>query len=959
MKRIALTLFVFAMALQGVQAQPNLNFKRVVVNWPTIELYFSVGCNGNPAYNMAKQDFRIFENGKEVPDFTLWCPDPQVRCAISVALVFDASGSMSGAANTSAKAAGHSFIDQMDGVSDEATIIYFNTSVVVAQQMTTLKPLLYSAVDGLPAGGGTAVWDGTYRGLTELVNNGVNQCRAVIVMADGQDNASSHTPAEIISLANRERIRVFTIGLGPNVSASELEMIALLTGGRYYQTPTPAQMTAIYNEITTIIYQGFQECVITYDRSCADGGMRTVELQLTNFCGGTDVKTKSYRAPLDTTTFSNLHMRIDDVIGGSNATVKVPITLLTPMNNQLFYPFELEIEYDMQLLTYQGISFPAGSPLEVNPFMQSPTGTGVLFSWTGRKTYSGQGIMAELEFTTASVQDSADAFVRAVHAGFDQGCLLPQIEDGNVKIYNGPPITVHGPTTICEGDSVWLEAPTGFSSYLWSTGDTTRVITVFKEGNYSVTVKDATGHALPSSGVTITVYPLPTPMLNVSDTLRLCTGGSFTLGLQDTTRFTDYSWSNGGSLSSTVVTTPGNYYVTVTGLTGCQGTSDTLVVLSEDLDVRLNQPGTFEFCEGDTLVLDAGEYATYNWSNGESSRSIVVHESGSYFVSVVNAAGCTGVSDTAHVTVNPAPEPQITPAGSTVVCRGDSITLDAGAGYSSYKWNTGEETQTITVSNLGTFTVRVTNASGCEGVSRPVQVSVVDHPKPSIIVMGQAQICEGDSVTLDAGTGYETYLWSTGATTRRITVHQAGSYFVDVALAAGCEGRSDTVDVIVHPRPNKPVISRSDDELTSSESATGYQWFLDGNAIAGATSQSYTAVNTGSYRVVATNAFGCSTQSDPYDVNVLDVRRPSRQAAFHAYPDPNDGILQLVASADNPVQWDITVTNVLGQRYYTSHEARPLQSLRQTIDIQSAPPGLYILRVQAGAESWTKRIIRR
>ncbi|MBR9977786.1 MAG: hypothetical protein KFH87_06815, partial [Bacteroidetes bacterium] len=44
-----------------VDAQPNLNFKRVTANWPTIELYFSVGCDGNPAYNMAKQDFKIYE----------------------------------------------------------------------------------------------------------------------------------------------------------------------------------------------------------------------------------------------------------------------------------------------------------------------------------------------------------------------------------------------------------------------------------------------------------------------------------------------------------------------------------------------------------------------------------------------------------------------------------------------------------------------------------------------------------------------------------------------------------------------------------------------------------------------------------------------------------------------------------------------------------------------------------
>jgi copper homeostasis protein CutC len=73
-----------------------------------------------------------------------------------------------------------------------------------------------------------------------VINNGVNQCRAVIALTDGGDNASTRTVAEIISLANRHRIRVFTIGLGSGINATELEQIALLTGGRYYQTPNAA-----------------------------------------------------------------------------------------------------------------------------------------------------------------------------------------------------------------------------------------------------------------------------------------------------------------------------------------------------------------------------------------------------------------------------------------------------------------------------------------------------------------------------------------------------------------------------------------------------------------------------------------------------------------------------------------------------------------------------------------------
>ncbi|PLX31758.1 MAG: hypothetical protein C0600_04815, partial [Ignavibacteria bacterium] len=179
---IVTVLVLFLMPLGKADAQPNLNFKRITVNWPTIELYFSVGCNGNPAYNMSKQDFNIFENGALIQDFTLWCPDPTIRCGISVSLVFDASGSMSGSGNEGAKIAGRAFVDLMDGTLDEAAIIWFNTMVNIQQQMTTIKPLLYSAVDALPAGGGTAVWDGCYAGIIELINNGVNQCRAVIVM---------------------------------------------------------------------------------------------------------------------------------------------------------------------------------------------------------------------------------------------------------------------------------------------------------------------------------------------------------------------------------------------------------------------------------------------------------------------------------------------------------------------------------------------------------------------------------------------------------------------------------------------------------------------------------------------------------------------------------------------------------------------------------------------------------
>ena len=63
--------------------------------------------------------------------------------------------------------------------------------------MTTVKPILHSAVDALPSTGGTAIWDGIHAGIIELINNGANPCRTVIAMTDGGDNASTHSAVAV------------------------------------------------------------------------------------------------------------------------------------------------------------------------------------------------------------------------------------------------------------------------------------------------------------------------------------------------------------------------------------------------------------------------------------------------------------------------------------------------------------------------------------------------------------------------------------------------------------------------------------------------------------------------------------------------------------------------------------------------------------------------------------------
>jgi Mg-chelatase subunit ChlD len=291
-------LLALIMVCSTAYAQPILNFKRVIVNWPTIELYFSVTCDGNPAYNMTKQDFRILEDNTEIQDFTLWCPDPTVRSGVSVAMVMDASASMSASWRPMVKGAGHAFVDLLDGVIDEAAILFFNQAIHVQQHMTTVKPMLHSAVDALYASGIAASMDGIYAGVLEVINSGVNPSRAVIALTDGHERTSTHTASEIVDLAKQHHIKIFIIGLGDDINTSLLQTIAEQTGARYYEGPDMRQLAAIYYEISTILFNGSQECLITYQGQCADSSRRTVELTLPNFCGGEDAANRVNTVPL-------------------------------------------------------------------------------------------------------------------------------------------------------------------------------------------------------------------------------------------------------------------------------------------------------------------------------------------------------------------------------------------------------------------------------------------------------------------------------------------------------------------------------------------------------------------------------------------------------------------------------------------------------------------------------------
>jgi hypothetical protein len=434
---------------QQAQAQPVLNFQRVINNQPTVELYMTVGCEGMQSYFTDKRFFKVEENGIRIDEFELWCPDPVVRCGVSMALVLDASSSMAGSGNAGAKAAGNAFVDMRD-VTDEAAVIWCDRSVRARQGMTINAALLHSAVDSLPAGGPSAIWDGIYFGLLELINNGVNQCRAVIAMTDGRDSVSSRTVAEIISLADRNRIRVCTVGLGDSVNRSSLQTIAVQTGGRFFETPHAAQLVAIYQEISTYTTESFG-CLITYQSMCMDGGMRTVDLSVVDFCGGSDTKTKTFKAIRDTSTFTAQRMVLGSALALGDTTAAVPLRSLDAIAaGTVMHPSVIALRYDTRDIRCVSLAVPPGSPLDGVPRRVVETDSGLTIETLDRKflaTSTPPGTIAEITFRTRR-NPGGDTVVCPLQFAswtFSAGCIKPVPGDGEIRIL---PLTTGISTTL-------------------------------------------------------------------------------------------------------------------------------------------------------------------------------------------------------------------------------------------------------------------------------------------------------------------------------------------------------------------------------------------------------------------------------------------------------------------------------------------------------------------------------
>ncbi|MBE0641486.1 MAG: lamin tail domain-containing protein, partial [Bacteroidales bacterium] len=250
-------------------------------------------------------------------------------------------------------------------------------------------------------------------------------------------------------------------------------------------------------------------------------------------------------------------------------------------------------------------------------------------------------------------------------------------------------VDIAGESSICSGSCTQLTATAG-TSYQWNTGDTTQSITACPQygESYYVTVTDANGCTGTASHY-VGTYNIVVEIQTTTDTM--CGNAPAILSAPG---FATYQWSTGDTTPTTEAWHSGLYNwwysVTVSDSVGCTGSANINIWHTEAPNSSVS--GDLSIVEGECTQLTVAGGDTHLWSTGESGTSINVCPlvTTTYFVESWNAWNDPNghCRDTAWVTVDVAPPPQLSLSADTFICYGSCATLSA-SGNGTLLWSTG------------------------------------------------------------------------------------------------------------------------------------------------------------------------------------------------------------------------------------------------------------------------------
>lgn len=396
-----------------------------------------------------------------------------------------------------------------------------------------------------------------------------------------------------------------------------------------------------------------------------------------------------------------------------------------------------------------------------------------------------------------------------------------------------------GDTTLCSGESLLLDASMPNTSYLWQDGSTEAQYEALAGGTYTVQLSRNNC----SLSDTITINELTLNSLDLGPDTLLCPGA--TLLLTPDLPGASFTWQDQSTSSTYLVTEPGLYWVTAT-FEQCS-TNDTIRVIFQELTPP-ELPAQTTLCSGAEVVLDAFQPgATYAWSNGASTAAISIDSPGNYAVTVT-VAGCTASGSTL---IEPSPLQAFSLGPDTTLCTGEDLYLVAPVSADTYLWSDGSTTNTLSVSQAGTYWL----SASLEACTEYDSIEISLQSLPMVNLGEDVTLCPGDSLRLQpGGSATATLLWSDGSTQNNLLVTNAGTYGVAVT-DDGCLA-ADEIRVDYYPETTLSLgadttVCRVDNYVILPRWTGPPPSFTWQN---GSSAPSYPVQNTGTYTLLLQNA---------------------------------------------------------------------------------------------------------
>ena len=332
--------------------------------------------------------------------------------------------------------------------------------------------------------------------------------------------------------------------------------------------------------------------------------------------------------------------------------------------------------------------------------------------------YDGFPIIGDLFFP--ELAGSGPINVDYTYVDPSSGCSTTQSAD--YIVFPEPEVDLGNDTSVC---TLTLDAGAGFISYEWApTFDTTQTLQVSSTDVYEVTVEDANG-CIGTDDILVVLTLLPAPVISPSGTVEFCIGDSVTLTAP--AGYATYEWSNGSTDESVTLSASEMITLTVSNAQGCEVTSAIVEVIMNEPQpgAEITWDGPLEFCVGGSVTLDAGPgYASYLWNSGSTTQEVIIIETGTYTVIVLDGNGCIDSSMTADpVIVNVwDPEPELYQSG-------DSLIVTNASEFITYQWFVGSSPipgatgPVHVITESGVYHVEVVDDEGCSGSSFNIEMT--------------------------------------------------------------------------------------------------------------------------------------------------------------------------------------------------------------------------------------------